>query len=249
MDMRTPTNAELAGKLDKIAAQVQITAQITCRIGPAQSSRDPQWKKIVQNFYRCQTCIILRSLSSKWPDWTLPPNLPKDVVGEHIFPLDPRYHSLAKAAEIQLDNPRNGLPLLKHIEEEYGNGNLMLLPLGETLSGMEVQIFVSQEIAHNKILTGFPGGGCRRPVSLRHRRTWEWHELTFGDLHQHVVHLSQRPFLRSLLQKALLAHSLHEELPNPQLPERMRVFATGCDKMRIFQQVFEIAGTEDCSSP
>ena len=63
-----------------------------------------------------------------------------------------------------------------------------------------------------------------------------WRQVTFGDLHEGTVRLSEMPFHRALYRKALMAFNVHsEERTHPA--SRWWTFLGQCSKMELLQKL------------
>ncbi|CAE7536280.1 unnamed protein product [Symbiodinium sp. CCMP2592] len=233
---------EIAERQDEIAERQDVFAGLLCRIRPASHSTwNPRWKATVMKAYGVQYCVVLHALRESWRAdsphhvWYWPfEDIKISTVGDHIFPKDEVDGNLARQCEIDVNDPRNGLPLLKHIEEKYGCGHIQIVLLSETPGGgMDVQVLVARDIKTDPIMTSDDAwhGLPRREIWLHCRR------ITFGDLHGLIVHLAQCPYRRSLYHKAAMAHGEHsDEFAHPS--QNMETYRTGCDKMQLIERFF-----------
>ena len=234
---------EIAEKQDEIAErQEDVFAGLLCRIRPASHSTwNPRWKATVMKAYGVQYCVVLHALRESWRVdslhhvWYWPfEDIKISTVGDHIFPKNEVDGNLARQCEIDVNDPRNGLPLLKHIEEKYGCGHIQIVPHSETPGGgMDVQVLVARDIKTDPIMTSDDAWH-----SLPRREIWlDCHRITFGDLHGLIVHLAQCPYRRSLYHKAAMAHGEHsDEFAHPS--QNMEMYRTGCDKMWLIERFF-----------
>ncbi|CAE7388233.1 unnamed protein product [Symbiodinium microadriaticum] len=195
----------------------------------------------VMKAYGVQYCVVLHALRESWRVdslhhvWYWPfEDIKISTVGDHIFPKNEVDGNLARQCEIDVNDPRNGLPLLKHIEEKYGFGHIQIVPHSETPGGgMDVQVLVARDIKTDPIMTSDDAWH-----SLPRREIWlDCHRITFGDLHGLIVHLAQCPYRRSLYHKAAMAHGEHsDEFAHPS--QNMETYRTGCDKMWLIERFF-----------
>lgn len=234
---------EIAEKQDEIAERQDVFAGLLCRIRPASHSTwNPRWKATVMKAYGVQYCVVLHALRESWRVdslhhvWYWPfEDIKISTVGDHIFPKNEVDGNLARQCQIDVNDPRrNGLPLLKHIEEKYGCGHIQIVPHSETPGGgMDVQVLVARDIKTDPIMTSDDAWH-----SLPRREIWlDCHRITFGDLHGLIVHLAQCPYRRSLYHKAAMAHGEHsDEFAHPS--QNMEMYRTGCDKMWLIERFF-----------
>ncbi|CAE7519863.1 unnamed protein product [Symbiodinium sp. KB8] len=195
----------------------------------------------VMKAYGVQYCVVLHALRESWRVdslhhvWYWPfEDIKISTVGDHIFPKNEVDGNLARQCEIDVNDPRNGLPLLKHIEEKCGCGHIQIVPHSETPGGgMDVQVLVARDIKTDPIMTSDDAWH-----SLPRREIWlDCHRITFGDLHGLIVHLAQCPYRRSLYHKAAMAHGEHsDEFAHPS--QNMETYRTGCDKMWLIERFF-----------
>lgn len=235
---------------ERSAERMEALTHVAGMLAPdAYSGWDPDWRNRVMQHYRVKYCAFLRSLLQK-ADWQgfafwLFKAIKDSTVGEHVFPNNLKYALLGRQAEIEIWSPRNGLPVLKGIEDELGKGNIQLLPNTSTPGPSCVLDVYVAALIRNQIITT----SCEEwenPKDIRKRRTlreeiWvfkgdSWRQVTFGDLHEGTVRLSEMPFHRALYHKALMAFNVHpEEFAHPAT--RWRTFLGQRGKTELLQKL------------
>ena len=126
---------------------------------PASStSWDAEWHRTVCGHYGLHGCIILSQIfpeTHKWFCNEFPQSYFDFCVSEHIY--HKKQARGAKALGIEIADPRNGLPLLKHFEVLYQDGDMTLLPcreenpLAQERNTIRVQIHIAEKF-HNTFL-------------------------------------------------------------------------------------------------
>ena len=163
---------------------------------------------------------------------------PFPAVAEHIVPES--QPGAAAAFGLEVCDPCNGLPLLKHIELMYQEGKLSIMPSGQPTdaNGVELVVHVSQRF-HGEAVQYIQDRTPPRQIPkdpdvkvyIGNRR----HRLTWGDLHEKTFRMSTPPSMRSLYQKAKMAgeqtHKHGGGIPNPTLEENFVNFLRHCSKL------------------
>ena len=181
------------------------------------------WHQQVKDYYpqfvvnNTLVCCVLSSLFAKmdhgglgtvsFERWCF-------AVCEHIIPR--KDADVARKLGFGKDDPQNGLPLFGHLEKTYQAGCWSLMPADQSGFFVEFTIYVSDELRHEtfKYRDGTVVAACpmHRSYSYYSRSN---EELTFGHLHGKTIRMQKHPYARSLFVKAKMAHSRHQELPNP----------------------------------
>jgi hypothetical protein len=227
-------------RFDELASKLKPLIDVTFCIEPAGSavsSWSPEWKPSLVSFFGLSDCMVLSSFLASGKISGLWPSPSRAVVGEHIFPNERAKAGLARTCDIDVGSPRNGLLLLKCIEEEYGNGHVMILPQGDLPGGAVIlKLWVASTIGH-RVLWDSSAEFGRQHVVVQ-QGTPSWRELVFADLHGHEFQVRPRPFMRSLFMKADMAHKQHpDEFPQPL--QHAAAFESGCDKMHLLMRALK----------
>jgi hypothetical protein len=126
----------------------------------------------------------------------------------------------AKSLGLELNNPRNGLPLFESLEEKFDEGHIAIVPIDIQSSDTTddttttLQILVCNELK-DQVITVQQGKGKNKKISQL--QTCKGRPITYGDLHETTVVLPS-PYLRSLILKQHMCFSEHpEEFPPPDL--------------------------------
>ena len=248
--------------VEKMERVVPTLSQQAFELCPASStSWDAEWHKTVCRHYRLHGCIILSQIFPETHEWMCK-EFPKDYfdfcVSEHIY--HKKMARSAAALGIEIANPRNGLPLLKHFEVLYQDGDMTLLPcpeenpLAQEPSTIRVQIHIADDF-HNTFLQWVSAKSevtkkpekerCVHSVEpVRGKRgtiTYPEKFIKLGELHEKVIKISPQPFMRSLYMQARMAHRLHRDLPDPDT--MLDMFKSQCpDRMDYVRQCLGIGG-------
>ncbi|CAE7657786.1 TRR2 [Symbiodinium microadriaticum] len=163
---------------------------------------------------------------------------PFPAVAEHIVPES--QPGAAAAFGLEVCDPCNAFPLLKHIELMYQEGKLSIMPSGQPrdANGVELVVHVSQRFHREAVQYKQDRTPPRQipkdpdvQVYIGNRR----HRLTWGDLHEKTFRMSTPPSMRSLYQKAKMAweqtHKHGGGIPNPTLEENFVNFLRHCSKL------------------
>jgi len=224
-------------KLEVLSTHVKEKLEVLLQMSPANfrilpvpddfesSFRDGTWSKKVKAHYEVEYCTVLSQL---FPQSYLYYWFP--AVSEHIVPKG--QWQLAKGLGFKVSDSRNGLLLLKHLEKTYHAGKWTPIPTGNHANGVELKIYVSNDLKAKQIeyedgtvVCGKEGGKGK----LKH--------LTFGDLHEKIICVNPPPYMRSLYLKAQMAHGECEELPNPQRCAENYEKQCGAMKEELFQRL------------
>ena len=248
--------------VEKMERVVPTLSQQAFELCPASStSWDAEWHKTVCRHYRLHGCIILSQIFPETHEWMCK-EFPKDYfdfcVSEHIY--HKKMARSAAALGIEIADPRNGLPLLKHFEVLYQDGDMTLLPcpeenpLAQEPSTIRVQIHIADDF-HNTFLQWV---SAKSEVTEKPEKEWCVHSvepvqgkretikypekpIKLGELHEKVIKISPQPFMRSLYMQARMAHRLHRDLPDPDT--MLDMFKSQCpDRMDYVRQCLGIGG-------
>ena len=229
---------------------------------PASStSWDAEWHKTVCRHYDLHGCIILSQVfpeTHKWFCQFFRESYFAFCVSAHIY--HKKQARGAKALGIEIADPRNGLPLLKHFGVLYQDGDMTLLPcceenpLAQEPSTIRVQIHIADAF-HN---TSLQWVYAKTDVRENPKKEWCVHSvepvpdkrgtiaypeklIKLGELHEKVVKICPQPFMRSLYMQARMAHKQHPDLSDPDT--MLDVFKSQCpDKMDYVRQCLGIGG-------
>ncbi|CAE7663015.1 unnamed protein product [Symbiodinium microadriaticum] len=209
-------------KQDAIANDSQMAARVmlTPRLRTTHA-RDPSFRlKVYQHqaaYVTTNQCIVL---SQKFPEtaksmWFGP------TVADHILP----HGEVALFYELKMDrdDPRNGLPLLDHIEKLYGRGLISFMPVSSQGPRMQLQMLVAQRIQHEYLQCGVHNK-CPSWVQVNHSEAISLQEYPHGvrlsTLHAFCFYVNTI-FLRSLFLRATAVHKISLDLPDPSAtPEK-----------------------------
>ena len=241
---------------------VPTLSQQAFELFPASStSWDADWHKKVCRHYGLHGCIILSQIfpeTHKWFCNEFRKSYFDFCVSEHIY--HKKKAQGAAALGIEIEDPRNGLPLLKHFEVLYQDGDMTLLPcpeenpLAQEPSTIRVQIHIAEKF-HDTFLQWVY---AKTEVTEKPEKEWCVHSvepvqgkretikypeklIKLGELHEKVIKISPQPFMRSLYMQARMAHRLHRDLPDPDT--MLDMFKSQCpDRMDYVRQCLGIGG-------
>ena len=143
-------------KLEVLSTHVKEKLEVLLQMSPANfrilpvpddfesSFRDGTWSKKVKAHYEVEYCTVLSQL---FPQSYLYYWFP--AVSEHIVPKG--QWQLAKGLGFKVSDSRNGLLLLKHLEKTYQAGKWTLIPTGNHANGVELKIYVSNDLKAKQI--------------------------------------------------------------------------------------------------
>ena len=252
-------------KIEKMEERVMQVLQLVCQhafeLCPASSSSsDANWHEKVCRLYDLRGCIILSQVFPETHEWFCQffrESYFAFCVSEHIY-----HKKQARGAEalgIEIAHPRNGLPLLKHFEVLYQDGDMTLLPcpeenpLAQEASAIRVQIHIADDL-HN---TSLQWVYAKTDVRENPKKKWCVHSvepvqddrgtisyphklIELGELHEKVIQIYPQPFMRSLYMQARMARKQHTDLPDPDT--MLEVFKSQCpNKMDYVRQCLGIA--------
>ena len=248
--------------VEKMERVVPTLSQQAFELSPASStSWDADWHKKVCRHYGLHGCIILSQIfpeTHKWFCNEFPKSYFDFCVSEHIY--HKKKAQGAAALGIEIADPRNGLPLLKHFEVLYQDGDMTLLPcpeenpLAQEPSTIRVQIHIAEKF-HDTFLQWVY---AKTEVAEKPEKEWCVHSvepvqgkretikypeklIKLGELHEKVIKISPQPFMRSLYMQARMAHRLHRDLPDPDT--MLDMFKSQCpDRMDYVRQCLGIGG-------
>ena len=150
---------------------------------------------------------------------------------EHIIPKK-GYNFIQNELNVRIDDPRNSLPLLRHLEHAFQDGDWSLIPFAKQDGGVWFTIHVSQLLMSESVYYIDNNDRQEDVVLVRKEHGLPLQPLTFGDLHLQKLLICPPPSLRALFLKARMAWKKHkaddEPLPNPV--ESASVFADSCEK-------------------
>ena len=204
-----------SAKIVKIVEMLTIAHATTLIPHPTsfKTKRDPKFRKKIVEFYKTDQCVFL---ATKFPR-TARANC-FSCMGAHIY--DHRMQEGAKSLGLEINNPRNGLPLFKSLEEKFDEGHIAIVPIdiqsSDTIDDTTttLQILVCNELKDQVITVQ---QGKRKKKKISQLRTCKGRPITYGDLHETTVVLPS-PYLRSLILKQHMCFSEHpEEFPPPDL--------------------------------
>eukprot|EP00439_Symbiodinium_sp_Y106_P030468 s3467_g3.t1 len=197
-----------------------------------------QWHQQSMEYYGTTSCLVLQSLFPKdvrakpqwlW-EWQWDSVFP--AVAEHIIPKK-GYNFIQNELSVRIDDPRNSLLLLRHLEHTFQDGDWSLIPLSKQDGGVWFRIYVSQDLMRETV-NYIDNNGRQEGVVLVKKHGLQ--PLTFGDLHLQELLIRPPPFLRALFLKARMAWKKHKEddepLPNPV--DSTRAFADSCETWNNF---------------
>ena len=257
-------------KIEKVEEKVLQSLRPLCEqafeLVPASSSSwDADWHAKVCAHYDLKGCIILSQTypeTHKWFCQQWRQDFFLFCVSEHIY--HKKQTRGAKALGIDITDPRNGLPLLKHFEVLYQDGDMTLFPCAATNLQAPNTIEVKILIAHDLHRTPLQWVNSKADISREPDQEWCVHgvepvqkgrrglkypqkRIELGELHGKVIQISPRPFMRSLYMQARMAHRQHSEFPNPD--KELDVFKSHCpDRMDWVRQCLGIAGQSEADA-
>lgn len=219
---------------------------------------DGQWHQQAREHYGTSNCLVLQSL---FPDdfrarpWWLK-NTGWDsifpAVAEHIIPKT-GYTFVQKELGIQIDDPRNSLLLLRHLEHTFQDGDWSLIPVANC-GAMKFKIYVSQELKETTV-DYIDRNSCREDV-VRVFKKGALQPLMFGDLHERELLIDPPPFLRALFLKARMAWKKHQrdDDPLPDPSQFVDAFRKSCEKWdnfmvaKLFRSIEELNTARETQS-
>ena len=202
---------------------------------------DGQWHQRAQEYYRTGSCLVLQNL---FPDdfqvkpWWLRATRWDSIfpaVAEHIIPKN-GFNFVQNELGIEIDNPRNSILLLRHLEHTFQNGDWSLIPVESSGGAVKFKIYVSQNLKEMTVKYIDKNDDSSESVRVRKAKGQALQPLKFWDLHERDFWVHPPPFLRALFLKARMAWRKHKEDDFPlldpvQFAERFSGF---CDKWNDF---------------
>ena len=198
-----------------------------------------QWHQQSVAYYGTTSCLVLQKLfpqDFRVQPWWLPDTGWDSIfpaVAEHIIPKK-GYNFIQNELNVQIDDPRNSLPLLRHLEHAFQDGDWSLIPFSKQDGGVRFRIYVSQDLMRERV--NYIDNNGRQDGVVRVHKGDRLQALTFGDLHMQDLLIKPPPFLRALFLKARMAWKKHKEddapLPNPV--DSASAFADSCEKWNSF---------------
>ena len=202
---------------------------------------DGQWHQRAQQYYRTGSCLVLQNLFPD--DFQVKPRWLRatgwdsifPAVAEHIIPKN-GFNFVQNELGIEIDNPRNSILLLRHLEHTFQNGDWSLIPVESSGGAVKFKIYVSQYLKEMTVKYIDKNDDSSESVRVRKAKGQALQPLKFWDLHERDFWVHPPPFLRALFLKARMAWRKHKEddfpLPDPvQFAERFSGF---CDKWNDF---------------
>ena len=250
---------ENAKAQEKVMQTLVPLCQQAFELVPASSSSwDADWHAKVCAHYGIWGCIILSQTHPETHTWFCQ-QCPEEYFGfcvsEHIY--HKKQSQGARALGIDIADPSNGLPLLKHFEVLYQDGDMTLFPCAATnLQGpntITVKILIALDLHRTPLQWVYSKADIRKkpdqewcvhsvePVQKGRELIYPQKLMQLGELHGKVIQISPRPFMRSLYMQARMAHRQHSEFPNPD--KELDVFKSHCpNRMDYVRQCLGIAG-------
>ena len=225
-------------KVDAVATLQtnMVTVSPVTESAAATQTRGRDWHIKVVNYYDCQQCMVLSQLypdERRLPDWFSKDDhfrkacSPFPAVAEHIIPKGQEI--VGKSWDVDIHDGCNGLLLLRHLERMYQAGKWSMLPVTEGTEAGMFQIYVADDCHEERIMYYPEFGEARHCVKVSDR------PLTLADLHGKRIELigkyQANPSLRALFLKAMMAHKVHQSLPDPET--RLQSYAMKCQKMSM----------------
>ena len=202
-----------------------------------------EWFDESAEYYQTSSCIILHSLfprtySKRLPTWATERGWQSvfPAVAEHIIPAK-GYTFIENELQIPIHAVRNSLPLFRHLEKTFQNGDWSLVPTGtDDMDRMWFKVYVSKPLRGTHVSYMTACGEWEGYVEVQLEPTGRWQQLTFGMLHNKEIAMltSRLPYMRALFLKARMAWQKHpNDLPNPE--EFLKAFQEPCNAWRDFK--------------
>ena len=223
---------------------------------------DGQWHRQSLEYYQTSSCLVLQKLFPQ--DFCVQPRWLRHTGWDSIFPavvenIIPKkgYNFIQNELNVRIDDPRNSLPLLRHLEHAFQDGDWSLIPFAKQDGGVWFTIHVSQLLMSESVYYIDNNDRQEDVVLVRKEHGLPLQPLTFGDLHLQKLLICPPPSLRALFLKARMAWKKHkaddEPLPNPV--ESASVFADSCEKWdgflvaKFFKSIEELGAAEGAQPP
>ena len=225
---------EKTDKIEEKAAEFAAISTMTNRVLftvklASTTHRDPEFR---QNVYSYQKQFVQRGqciiLSQKFPKsvsiWRKKGGTAARLktVADHLLPhCRP---DLCQEFGFDRNNERNGLPLLAHIEKQYGQGNISLMPVESGPEVMKLEISVGHAILDDYLFSNIETKDYLEVVRAEEIQDGRENRsrVKFKDLQGFQFNV-KRVFLRSLFVRAYAVHAENKSLPDP------------CAKLRSFE--------------
>ena len=201
-----------------------------------------EWFDKSAEYYQTSSCIILHSLfpstySQGLPTWATERGWQSvfPAVAEHIIPAK-GYTFTENELQIPVHAVRNSLPLFRHLEKTFQNGDWSLVPTGTRIDRMWFKVYVSKPLWKTHVSYMTACGQWEAFVDVQLESTGQWQQLTFGMLHEKEIAMSTStlPYMRALFLKARMAWQKHpNDLPNPE--DFLEAFQEPCNAWRDFK--------------
>eukprot|EP00971_Amphidinium_carterae_P337369 6474138-Amphidinium_carterae.1 len=211
---------------------------------------DPDWNGKVREYYNVRTCMILGTLfpecliaDYRTRTHTYGPNYfgKGPLIAEHIYKKN--MPKQGKDLGIVTSHPRNGLFLVKSLEDKYQNGRLTLLPVKgdegdtmgsddddvaepETLVTFEVRV-ANQFLEDTVLFKRDRETSIMRPVVHEGRALKAGRPIRYRDIDGKHIRI-RKPFMAALFSQARYAHRVYKDLPNPEDDQLYRKFHNLC---------------------
>lgn len=207
-----------------------ITAGVFNTVARSASTRDPYFRELVSQHYGSEGCLVLQSL---FPLSAQSNYGYKHTIADHIYPLS-QFHNAA-LLDIDINDPRNALMLLRPLERAHGDDSLVFEPVPSLQEGLALKIHVAVHLQDQYVVDKTSDWVW---IVAEESGADEGKWLTFGDLHGRIVHVVPKPFMRSLYVKARTAYTLHRhEYPNPD--DNGEFCAELCPRIDNVKRLFE----------
>ena len=161
------------------------------------------------------------------------------LVAEHLIPR--RQGASASMIDVDVNNPRNGLILCKHLESLLQTGRWSLVPVSCDDSDL---LWCRIHVADAELQTMLYDIGAvasdRKPLVV-HSSSGECEGLKMQHLHGQLIAI-QKPYIRSLFLKNLMACTQNPELPNPL--HRLKDYISMCSSLERFSMGMVLSAGE-----
>ena len=202
-----------------------------------------EWSDESAEYYQTRSCIILHTLfphtySKGLPKWATDRGWQSafPAVAEHIIPAK-GYTFIENELQIPIHAVRNSLPLFRHLEKTFQNGDWSLVPTGtDDMDKMWFRVYVSKPLWSTNVSYMTACGQWEGYVKVQLGPAGRWRNLKFGMLHEKEITMStsKLPYMHALFLKARMAWLKHpDDLPNPE--ESLKAFQEPCDAWRDFK--------------
>ena len=188
----------------------------------------------VPQLYARRSCVVLSQLfPCRDQDFWFP------AATEHIVPR--QQWQTACLYGFEATDAQNGLPLLKDLELKCQAGHFTFIPTGLFMAdSVELEIHVAE--SHKNVRIKYRDHNGRDDGQVRGwkrdgRGKYIFCDLVFGDLHQQIINVRPKPYMRALYLKADMAHDQHPDLPHPS--DYLDHYTKDCEAMKgvLFQKL------------